>query len=316
MVIHRLLLILLLLSVWPAAGVLAAERPPFGSYTDDEFRDYWYNRGAEISRFTLQQARYGEIHGGDAVLVFVTEPMNPAIQIKADERRPENIPILKLNATRKFFTGIYPYSVMTSVFAPLDTGQYPLPLKISTSVQEWCGHIYTQMNLRDDVYRIQMHSYFEEEGDQAFTLERTIPEDALWTLMRIAPQNLPQGTFRMIPGTVYARLMHRPLMPRRAEATMALSNEKSVEGNRLVRYEVTFPEEKRTLRIFFEQDFPYRIQQWEEANPGLRRGAAPIMTTRAVRTHTLMIASWQHNGNQDRGLLKKLGLAAREMGSN
>ena len=93
-----------------------------------------------------------------------------------------------------------------------------------------------------------------------------------------------------------------------------MSDAKSLEGNRLVRYEVTFPEEKRTLRIFLEQDFPYRIQQWEETYPGLRGGAAPALTTRAVRTHTIMTPYWQQNANQDRGLLKKLGLPSREMG--
>ena len=37
-------------------------------------------------------------------------------------------------------------------------------------------------------------------------LELLIPEDALWTMIRIAPASLPQGEFLMIPGAVYARL--------------------------------------------------------------------------------------------------------------
>ena len=40
------------------------------------------------------------------------------------------------------------------------------------------------------------------------------------------------------------------------------------------------------------------------------------MTTRAARTHTIMDAYWQHHDNKDRALLKKLGLGAREMGSD
>ena len=31
-----------------------------------EFRDYWYAGEAEITRYKLEQARYGEIHQGDA----------------------------------------------------------------------------------------------------------------------------------------------------------------------------------------------------------------------------------------------------------
>lgn len=313
---HRTVVILWIAATLTAASAYSSERLQFGPYTPEQFHEYWYNQGAEISRYALQQARYGEIHDGDAVLVFVTEPMNPVDQVKADHPGPHNVPVLKLNAVRKFFTGIYPYSIMTSVFTPVDSRQYPLPLKISSSTQEWCGQVFTQMNLRDDAYRVQMQSYFEKEGDQAFTIENDVPEDAIWAMIRIAPQTLPRGTLSMIPGTVYARLVHHPLKPQKAVATLKMITGESLEGNALVRYEIGFPGEQRTLRIDFEKDFPYRIQKWEETYPGLSGMGPNVMTTSATRTHTLMDAYWQHHGNEDRGLLKKLGLGAREMGRN
>jgi len=161
--IRRILLIVLIVIPMTFLNALSYKGPLFEAYTPDQFRDYWYNHGAEISRYELQQVRYGEIHRGDAVLVFVTEEMNPAIQIKADNPGPENIPILKLNAVSKFFTGIYPYSIMASIFTPIDVEKHPLPLKISASIQEWCGHVYTQMNLSNEEYRVRMHSYFEKD---------------------------------------------------------------------------------------------------------------------------------------------------------
>ncbi len=308
-------LLTLLLTVGLSAGsVYSYDANHFGTYTPDQFRDYWYNHGAEISRFTLQQMRYGEIHEGDAVLVFVTEEINPALQVKADDPDLQNVPILKLNAVRKFFTGVYPYSIMTSVFTPMDILKYPLPLKITSSSQEWCGHVYSQMNLSDDEYRVRVHSYFEKEADRDFKIKNYVPEDSIWTMMRIAPNGLPLGEFFMIPGTVYARLAHRPLKPQKAVASLLDTvDEKSLEGNPLVRYEVAFPAEQRTLRIFFEKDFPYRIQKWEESYRGLAAMGAKVMTTRAIRTHTIMDAYWRHHGNRDRALLKKLGLGAKEM---
>ncbi len=299
-----------------AIDTLRSEETQFGTYTPAQFRDYWYNRGAELSRFTLQQMRYGENHQGDAVLVFVTEEMNPAIQVKADYAGPENIPVLKLNAVRKFFTGIYPYSIMTSVFSPVERQKYPLPLKISSSTQEWCGHVYTQMNLEDNLYRVRMHSYFEKEGDRDFKIKDHVPEDAIWTMIRIAPNRLPRGEFVMIPGTVHARLAHRPLRPQKAVAVLNAVAEKSLEGSPLVRYEIRFPGEQRSLRIFFEKNFPYRIEKWEESSRGLNGMSTKAMTTRATRTHTLMDAYWQHHNNKDRVLLKKLGLKSRELRSN
>ncbi|MDP7238046.1 MAG: hypothetical protein QGI34_15090, partial [Candidatus Latescibacteria bacterium] len=44
-----------------------AARPPAS------FGDYWYQGKAEITSYTLKQARYGEIHDGHVVLIFVTE---------------------------------------------------------------------------------------------------------------------------------------------------------------------------------------------------------------------------------------------------
>ena len=74
----------------------------------DEFKTYWYTGEAEITSYQLEQARYGEIREGKAVLIFVTENFLPQIQVKADEENPSNISVLKLNATKKFNTGIYP----------------------------------------------------------------------------------------------------------------------------------------------------------------------------------------------------------------
>jgi len=168
-----------------------------------------------------------------------------------------------------------------------------------------------------------VHYYFEKEGDRDFKIKNYVPEDAIWTRIRIAPNGLPRGEFFMIPGTVYARLAHRPLKPQKAVAVLNAVSEKSLEGNPMVRYEIDFPADQRTLRIYFEKEFPYRIQKWEETYRGLAAmGAkvmttpmgAKVMTTRATRTHTIMDAYWQHHGNRDRALLKKLGLNARELG--
>ncbi|MCP5048156.1 MAG: hypothetical protein GY940_13375, partial [bacterium] len=257
----------------------------------------------------------GEIHGGDAVQVFVTEKMNPDTQVKADHPGTQDIAILKLNAVRKFFTGIYPYSIMTSIFAPVDVRNYPLPLKISSSTQEWCGHVYTQMNLNESEYRVRLHSYFEGEGDRDFKVQKAIPEDAVWTMIRLDPVSLPRGEFLMIPGTVYTRLLHRPVTVQKAVADISLTGEKSLEGNPLVIYEINLPEEQRTLRIYFEKDFPYRIQKWHDTHRGLIGMGAKVLTTIATRTHTIMDPYWKHHTNKDRRRLKALGLSAREMGN-
>ena len=124
-----------------------------------EFKAYWYNGEAEITSYKLEQARYGEMRSGTAVMVFVTEDFLPKEQVKADTYNEKNTPVLKLNSTKNFNTGIYPYSIMQSTFYPVANNQHAL--KISASVQEWCGHVYTQLNNRND-FEVTSHSYFQK----------------------------------------------------------------------------------------------------------------------------------------------------------
>ena len=278
--------------------------------TRKEFKDYWYSQGAEISRFTLQQSRYGEIHLGDAVLIYVTEEMNPELQVKADHPTKTSIPILKLNFMRKFYTGIYPYSIMTSVFSPIDIENQPFPLKTTFSAQEWCGQVFMQMNLKGEKFHVQSRSYFESESDQNSVIEKELTEDGLWTLIRIAPQKLPTGSFRLIPGSTYTRLLHKPMTAADVVGAMDDTAGKSLEGNSLRSYSVRFPGENRILKITFEKDFPHRIQKWEDTHSSIF-GQNPL-TTIAIRTHSIMTDYWNKHSNVDRELLQKLGLGEKQ----
>jgi len=87
---HKIFTIFILAGL-SAAIAHADKLPQFGAHSRDQFQDYWYNHGAEVSRFSLQQMRYGEIHEGDAVQVFVTEKMNPETQIKANHSGEQDI---------------------------------------------------------------------------------------------------------------------------------------------------------------------------------------------------------------------------------
>jgi hypothetical protein len=65
---YRMVLSIFLLAGLSATASHADKLPQFGTPTQNQFQDYWYNHGAELSRFSLRQMRYGEIHEGDAVL--------------------------------------------------------------------------------------------------------------------------------------------------------------------------------------------------------------------------------------------------------
>ena len=259
-----------------------------------EFNDYWYNGEAEITSYRLEQARYGEMREGKVVLVFVTEDFLPEVQVKANNYSEKNIPVLKLNATKNFNTGIYPYSILQSTFYPVANNQHAV--KISASVQEWCGHVYTQLNNRDE-FEIMSHSYFQNEADQTFKIEKTWTENELMTKLRIDPKSLPIGKFEIIPSIEYTRLNHKTIKAFNAIASL---------DNGI--YTLFYPELNRTLKINFNIQFPYDILGWEETSPSGYGASAKILTTKATKLKSIKSAYWSKNHNADEGLRETLKL--------
>lgn len=267
------------------------------------FDEYWYQGKAEISSYRLEQARYGEMREGEAVLVFVTEPFSQSKQVKTDATAPNNVDVvsvLKLNAVKKFTTGIYDYSILQSVFTPVDLKKYPNSIKVSTSVQEWCGHTYTQLNLQTYKYKVRLHSYFEQEGDREYQIEQAMLEDELFNLVRIDPNALPTGPIQLIPNTATARLRHT--LPDVREAAGSLKPHDTDAS--MMTYRVQYTNSQRDLTIHFKKDFPYEIDGWEESYvEGSER-----MTTKATRLKTIQSAYWNKNTNADQGLRQTLQL--------
>ncbi len=277
-------------------------------FSEDTFNEYWYKGTAEITSYDLQQARYGEVHQGHAVLVFVTEPFSKSKQVKLDYPKSagEDLQqVLKLNFTKNFNTGLYPYSMMTSVFTPIDFKKNTNTLKVTTSSQEWCGHTFTQINNRKESYDVAIRSYFESEGDENFELEKAILEDEIWNQIRINPNNLPTGIFKIIPGTMFQRLRHTKLEVTDASAFL---EKQKLNGQELFCYTLKYPQYDRVLKIYFSTTFPYAIERWEETYESGWGSKAQKLTTIATKKKSIMIDYWTKNSLKDAGLRKKLDL--------
>jgi hypothetical protein len=257
----------------------------------EAFKNYWYAGNAEITSYKLSQERYGELREGTAVNIFVTEDFLPNEQVKADTPSEENIPVLKLNQTKNYITGIYPYSVMTSTFTP--TNSKDNAIKITHAMQEWCGHVYVQLNNRKD-FEIESHSYFEGEADQETTVEKTWLENDLWNYIRMNPEQLPMGDFTMIPSFEYFRMSHIKLGIHQASGSVTV-------GDSISHYEVIYPSLKRKLKIYFSSTFPYTIERWEETN-------ANGLVTSAEKVKRIKTAYWSQNSTTFNHLRDSLGL--------
>ncbi len=261
------------------------------------FGDYWYSGKAEISSYALSQSRYGTLHDGNTVMVFVAEDFSKSKHVKLDEpakHQSDAVKVLKLNTSKKFITGIYDYSMMSSVFMPIDHAQHPHSLKLTSSIQEWCGQTFMQANWKGNRYEIQQMSYFESEGDSKINLSNGLLEDELWTLIRIAPNTLPIGEVKMIASSFYLRLSHKE-----NKVYDALTSLDTIGLDYL--YTIHYPELKRTLEIEFEKSFPYRIMGWKESY-----GENEVTTGKIL--NTIMSAYWEHQRPEDEVMRDDLDL--------
>lgn len=270
---------------------------------------YWKSNKAEISSYTLKQVRYGEIRNGHAVMIFVTEPFLPRTQVKYDGYEVDENPVevLKLNFERYFTTGIYQYSLMSSIFSPF-TSNPSHPYKITTSSQDWCGQSFLQLNNRDDKFEINSYSYFQSPGDQMISLEKNILEDELWNKIRLDYESLPIGEINIIPSTQFLRFVNS--VPKAYTANAKLTVELDEEsGTEIFAYNVNYIDYERTLTIYFERDMPNKILGWEETDyQQTSNGEKSLMTTEAKLLKTLNIDYWNKNSNADSIYRTELGL--------
>ena len=256
------------------------------------FNQYWYDGNAEITSYKLSQVRYREIHEGRAVTIFVTEDFLPEKQVKADYQNEKNIPVLKLNSTKKFLTGVYPYSLMTSTFSPVDNDIHPL--KITFSSQEWCGNTFMQLNNRKN-FEIDFYSYFESNSDKKLSLEKNVLENSFWNLARINPYQIKKGRYKIIPSFEFLALNHKKIKPYDAEVNL-------LKQDNLLNLTIYYPELKRKLILNLTEDFPFTIESWEEH---MVRGEKKLVT-KAEKIEKIKVKYWNKNSNKDKIIREKL----------
>ncbi len=265
--------------------------------SENQFADYWYKGEAEICSYTIKQNRYGEIREGKQIMVFVTEDFSKSKHVKLDypeENWRDKVSVLKLNRIIHFITGIYDYSMMASIFTPVDYAKHPNSLKAISTVQEWCGQTSTQLNLNGNSYQINSLSYFEAEGDDKFQIGTALLEDEIWNKIRINPSSIPIGNIEVIPSLFSSRLLHKKLKP--TQARLRIENKESMSYLILEYLHVD-----RTLKIGFETEFPHKILNWEETQNGQIFSSGQLL-------ESIKSAYWKENGSDFEYRRKELKL--------
>ena len=259
------------------------------------FRAYWTTGKAELNQYTLQQARYGTIHSENAVLIFAPERFRTDTQVRVDSsaNADKAIPVLRTTIIQQATSGVDDYELSTSVFTPINQPAFPGTLKVTSSLQDWDGARYRQLNLRNNGFQVVSHSCVEDEADAEYRVEKTMFEDELYARIRLNPAKLPTGDVRLIPGMASTWLRHKRTEPQSATVTLT-----SMAGqgwlntatgppvtDSVQAYTVDYTKDARKLMIVFEKAFPNRILGWEEtySDAGKRLTSKAILT-KTVRT--------------------------------
>ena len=278
---------------------------------DTAFWNIWGDGHAELASYKLVQPRYGHARQGTAITIFVAEPFSNSARVKADpgkHPRSDEFSVLKLNLVKKFQTGIYDYSEMTSAFVAMSgVNGRPAgsPVKTSFSSQEWCGHVYSQALFDASGIRSTRHSYFDGEADRQTTLEypeHGIAEDALfhWARGMAGPVLQPGEKLQVQLLRGWERVRHSHKNPDWMTAT--LQRAASPERIRVPagvfevqRFSVASGDSIRTFYV--ESAAPHRIVRWDTSNG-----------ERAELVGSERVKYWELNKPGGETALKRLGL--------
>jgi hypothetical protein len=256
------------------------------------FYEAWSDGMGEVNVYDLVEERYGELRNGNAVLVYVSEEIDRRSHVKVESGQtpPEDrIFVVKLNKLLRFSTGIYDYSVMTSVFSVPERhlGHHPFQAaRIVNTTQEWCGQVLQRADHREDDARgsaassswdLQLRSYFESEADHddSISADGTDAEDNLWIWIRELDgpvlrvgESLP---LKLLPSLWSLRKTHRP--PALVSATI-----RKVETVRLLTPAGEFDAVKwqwdagaRSVTAWVEDEGARRLLGWEDKTGGHAR---------------------------------------------
>ena len=268
---------------------------------------YWNEGGAEISVYKLNQNRYRELHKGQLISIVVKEDFLYRKQVKNESYTDaQSTGVLKRIELRKFPTGIYDYSVFSSVFTPLKRGEFPRSLKATSSSQEWCGTTFLQMNLMAEGYVAQQNSYFESESDRKIPIGIGVLEEEIFNVIRMNPYSLNQGEFKIIPASWFLQLQHKEVRSYSAVEQTSKYTKTDFRGVDLQSYTVKISDLQRKLTVVYEKAAPHVIVGWTDSYPSLSDGV--VRTTSVTLEKQEILEYWNLSKLKDQKLRDKLGI--------
>lgn len=231
---------------------------PINHETNRTFTDYWKNGKTEITKYELKE---DSVSVGGGSLTF-------AINYVEGVNKTDSIQVLHSDFTGIIHKENYDYSVMTSVYLPLNLIIRPHAMRVINSVQEAAGNLFLALSQIPKSYEILSKNTFNEKTKEHFALERKNLEDELWAKLRMNPNDLPTGDIEIIPSFAYWQSVRKSPNIYEAKAELKDYVETEFIGKKLKIYSLNYPDLKRVLSIIFEANFPFEIVGWKRVGDG------------------------------------------------
>lgn len=226
--------------------------------TANTLRDYWTNGTVEMNTYMLMQTGDEGALEGEMVLLYALEDVfQPDCTAFADKA------ILRLSMVKKNRDEIFESRLTTHIYTPANgLDETPEPtVKIIYGAEQWEEQHYSRVEKDQNGYRIKSYSF--DTGEALRTRYFTaMPEEDVWTRMRLDPLSLPMGSFEMIPGQEY--LDRHSIEPESYGVIGKLQLQITADHLQHYVYQLYFPELQRRVEWRFEAYFPYTLLNWEE----------------------------------------------------
>ena len=242
--------VLLALSVCVIARYASAQFTPALLQNDS----YWSDGKAEFDFYDAQIVREGQPRQCEVLHIALREPFDAKQWAKVDDwKKPNVIPVVKLNQVLHVPVGVYIHQQMHSAYWKIDNGML---LKWSLTHNDSFGNTFKEVRCFGQQLAFNWHTYWEGMADGNENI--TPPAngyfyDELPLRVRTIDFSKPAGEFeiQLAPTVLHAKkdtIMFKP------------ANVKFTASERKI--DVSVQHSGGTDRFVLDSNFPYLLREW------------------------------------------------------
>ena len=246
---------------------------------------YWGDGKAEFSIYGADIVRDGAPRPCEVLHILVREPFDSKQFVRPDDpKRPDVVPVLRMNQVLHVPTGLYVCQQMHSSFWRVDNAQL---LKFSFTSNDSTGNTFKEARRNGDKFTYDYRTYWD--GMAGGTEEMALPTngyfyDELPWLVRTIDFNKPSGPFDIQLAASVFNSKKDPIAFRPAKISFT-SKERAIE--------VTVRHAGGSDVFVLDRDGPHLLRDWKAADGG-----------RLKMKRNLKVDYWNYNkpGDRERAL--------------